>query len=354
MARGENEEEVVNLWEKLKGKVINQPKMVVMDFSPQLKAGTLKVFPEVIIGHDYFHTANHLNKGVLKELSRIQGNLFTSIIREFKSLRKLTLLAEDKNTLPSPVPEIRNEFLKSAYSFFCLIFPIITCKSFKSFKRHWKSVISSSKLGKWEYCQTLINEVEDALPACGFTPKNYEKYSKMLGQRWRTLILAERKRFEKDKSNFSKVRYLLLKKPENMEPYEVKKLRTLLKEFPFLRDIREGVVKFHYQFKANENSYRSLRFLKKLIKPESHPKMKAVINTLIKEEEGIFAYREMYESYPHLKKGNSIRSNNEHWNRKVNQVARDQYGFRSVENIITRVQGILKCPVIVSESLLTE
>jgi len=139
-----------------------------------------------------------------------------------------------------------------------------------------------------------------------------------------------------------------------MESYESNTLRKLLKEFPFLRKIRRGVVKFHYQFKAQKNSYRSLKFLKKLIQTESHSKLKSVINTLIKEEKGIFAYREIYKSNPHLKKGYSIRSNNEHWNRKVNQVARDQYGFRSRKNIINRVQGILKCPVIVSESLLSE
>ena len=338
----------------MKGRVINHPKMVVMDFSSKLKAGTLEIFPEVTIGHDYFHSAKLLNTGILKELSRIQRKRFNSIIKEFKSLRKLTILAEDTHRLPNSVPDIKNEFLQSAYFVYCLIFPIICAKSYQSFRTYWKSMLSSKKLNMWEHSPILIKEIRGALPDCGFTLKNWRRFAKMLGQRWRTLILSKRKTFEKGKSNFSKIRYLVLKKPENMESYESNTLRKLLKEFPFLRKIRRGVVKFHYQFKAQKKSYRSLKFLKKLIQTESHIKLKSVIHTLIKEEKGIFAYREFYTSNPHLKRGYSIRSNNEHWNRKVNQVARDQYGFRSRRNVINRVQGILKCPVIVSESLLSE
>ena len=139
-----------------------------------------------------------------------------------------------------------------------------------------------------------------------------------------------------------------------MTSYHKKKLRKVLKKFPFLRKYRQAIVKFHYQFNLNEETYPSLIFLKKLIKKDTHPRLRSAINTLIKEKDGIFKYRQILKKNPHLKEGKSIRSNHEQVNRKVNKVARNQFGFRSIKNICIRVEGILGCPVIVSKHLLAD
>jgi transposase len=323
------------------------PKMVITDFSPSLMAPIKKVFPNAELGHDYFHTAKLLNKGMLKELSRVQRKEYSSKIAEFNKFRNLTILAEEKKSLSkmsSTVP-----FLKSAITLYGRIFSIYISKSLDEFRQKWikfKIYCTTHKIDAW---LKITSEIEDKCPACGFTSKNFKKFGKMLCQKWRAYIRTKRIELEKEKGEFSRAKYHILRNPRNMTSYHKRKLRKALKKFPFLREYRQVIVKFHHQFNLKEDSNPSLNFLKTIIKKDTHPRLCSAVNTLIKEKDGIFKYREILKKYPHLKKGKSIRSNHEQLNRKVNKVARDQYGFRSIKNICRRVEGILNCPIIVSK-----
>ena len=326
--------------------------MAVMDFSPQLKNAAKAVFPNVVIGHDYFHSSQLLNRGVSKEFSRVKTHFFSRKIRSFKALMRATIAAEkdSKNRISlSSVPP----YLRQAAQSYMEILQVFRSKCFQDFRRAWEALKASNAVQKWEHGRKVIEGVRDQLPQCGFTKKNYRTFAKKLCTTWRKYLREDRREIEAEKKEFTQLRFLILMNPKNMEDYHSRKLRRLLKIFPFLRPIREGVRKFHYQFKATPKSYRSLSFLKKMVTPQSHDKLKSAINTLIAEQDGIFAYREMYQRYPSLRKMKSIRSNNEHLNVKVNKVARNQYGFRSFANTISRLEGILDCPLIVSPALLS-
>ena len=140
--------------------------------------------------------------------------------------------------------------------------------------------------------------------------------------------------------------------PNNMNEFNRKKLRESLSEYPWLRPIREAIRDFHYQFKAPRSSWRSLSFLKEIVNNESHPDLKSAINTIIKSQDEIFAYRRIWDDYPALRGNCGIRSNHEQVNRKINMVARNQFGFRTTNSARFRLEGILGCPVIVSKHLL--
>lgn len=329
-----------------------EPKMVITDFSPSLMTPIKKVFPNAELGHDYFHASKLLNKGMLKEFSRIQRKEYSSKIVEFREIRRTTIKAEEKMSLSKMNSSI--PFLKSAITQYEKIFLIYISKTLDEFSQKWNKFKEYCTVHKFDTWIKIIGEIEEKCPACGFTSKNFKKFGKSLCQKWRAYIRTRRIGLEKDKGTFSRAKYHILRNPRNMRPYHKKKLRKVLKKFSFLREYRRAIVKFHYQFNLNEDSHPSIHFLKKLIKKDTHSRLSAAINTLIKEEDNIFRYREILKKNPHLKNGKSIRSNHEQLNRKVNKVARDQYGFRSIKNIRIRVQGILDCPIIISKSLMTK
>ncbi|MCF2140830.1 MAG: hypothetical protein K9W44_12310 [Candidatus Lokiarchaeota archaeon] len=70
--------------------------------------------------------------------------------------------------------------------------------------------------------------------------------------------------------------------------------------------------------------------MQKIVSPESHNELRSVINTFIEKEHQIFAYRKIWAEYPHLEGDVGLRSNHEEVNRKINLVARNQYGFRGL------------------------
>jgi len=326
--------------------------MAVMDFSSKLMNGTRAVFPNVLIGHDYFHSAQLLNRGTSKELSRMKTQFFSRKIRSYKSLMRTTIAAEKDPTFRLSLSSLPL-FLQQAAEFYLEILQAFRSESFPEFLQMWDNLKASSIGQKWEHGRRVLEDVCSQLPSCGFTPKNYRKFAKLLCTTWRKYLREDRREVEAEKKEFATLRFLILMNPKNMKDYHTVELRRLLKKFPFLRRIREGIRKFHYQFKADSGSYRSLSFLKKMVTPQSHSRLKSAVNTLIEEQEGIFAYREMYKRDPSLRKKKSIRSNNEHLNAKVNKVARNQYGFRSFANTISRLEGILDCPLIVSPALLS-
>ena len=128
------------------------------------------------------------------------------------------------------------------------------------------------------------------------------------------LYKNERDQINKENKDFVKAKYNILRNPTNMNNYHRKELRKVLKLFPYLRPIRNAIVKFHYQFKVSESGYQTLNFLQNIVESDSHKKLKSAIATLIKEEDSIFIYREILEKHPNLKKGKSIRSNHEQIN----------------------------------------
>ena len=323
---------------------------MIIDFAEALSAAVKKIFPEAQIGHDYFHTSQLLNRGLLKELVHLQRTNFQKPIKELRNLRKQSIEAEKNGKIPQL--KLENASHMIAWKVYSEIFGLKDHPNLKSFLNAWTNFKKNSTLFTWPGTKSLIDSVEQMLPNCGFSSKNFVKFWKKMCQTWRTLIRKERKIFEDDKKDFTKAKFVILMNPDNMETLDKIALRKALKKFPNLRDIREVVRTFHYQFKAPSHSWRSLSFLQKIVKKDSHQRLKAAVNTLVEHEDEIFAYRMILEKYPHLRKQKSIRSNREELNRKINNVARAQFGLRSTPSARIRIEGILNCSIIVSEELL--
>ena len=216
----------------------------------------------------------------------------------------------------------------------------------------WNSITSKIILKNWKDSSELLSQIKTKIPTCGITDKNMHNILSQVFLTWRKLIRRERKNYETQKKDFVKAKYVILQNPVNMSKKDNQNLRKFLKLFPWMKAIRKVVRKFHYQFKAPKSAQRSLNFMNEIIQPQSHKELKSVIKTFVEKEAQIFAYRKIWAQYPHLDGEVGLRSNHEEVNRKVNLVARNQYGFRSLQNIRLRLEHILKCPIIISEALL--
>ena len=350
MANGENEKEVTSFLQKLKPTLPFLPYFVIIDFADALIAGVKSIFPEAQIGHDYFHTSQLLNRGLLKELVRLQKKIFNTPIHKFRKIRKNSIEAEKTGKLPIYHPKLPTHIC--AWNVYKKIFHMGNNQTCSAFLFEWNKLKSDKNILKWSRTKNWIESFENSLPRCGLTPKNYQKFWKKLRQGWRRMIRKDRITLEDQKKEFTKAKYVILKNPNNMNKFDRKELRKYLKIFPNLREIREAVRKFHYQFKALSQYRPTLNFLQDLVKKDSHQKLKAAIHTLMKQQEYISAYRSILAQHPSLKKGKSIRSNREELNHLVNNVVRTQFGFRSIPSARIRIEGILNCPVIISKKLL--
>lgn len=351
MAAGENEIEVGKFLRQFKQILPKKPILATLDYAPALEASVKAEFPEILIQHDYFHTAKSLNRALRKEIMRLQRTNYNNPIKKYKQARKLSISLEKSKKMPDKI-HFNISYLDEGWTVLEQFIPLLKISDLKQFQTMWNSIISKILLKKWKDTCDFYSQIKTKIPLCGITDKNMRNILSHVFKIWRKLIRHERHKYETPKKDFVKAKYVVLQNPVKMSKKDNLLLRKFLGLFPWMRPIRKVVRKFHYQFKAPESARRSLKFMQNIVQPESHKELKSVINTFIEKEEQIFAYRKIWAQYSHLDGDVGIRSNHEEINRKVNLVARNQYGFRNLQNIRLRLEHALKCPIIISEALL--
>jgi hypothetical protein len=352
LARGETQEEVTYFLTQLKPLLIEPLKFITIDFSKTLKTSAKQVFPDVIIGHDLFHTVQLLNRGTLKELMRLQKQHYNIPIKDFNTIRKKSMEAEKTGNLPN-YNSIHNPYLTQAWDVFRQVSVLLQCKSLKEFKQSWKSNLNNILKDTWTSSSEFYNELCKLESNQIFTKKNYIKIPRKVFMIWRRIVRKKREELEENKGDFIKAKYCILMNPKNMGHENRRDLKKYLQSFPWMRPIRICLTEFYSQFKLDQKHPRSLIFLRKMIQPDSHKDLIAAIDTIIECEQEIYAYRQIWNKFPSLRNKVAIRSNHEEKNRKINKVALNQYGLRGTESARIRLKGILDCPIIVSKALLT-
>jgi len=326
-------------------------KFITIDYSKALKAGVKNVFPEVLIGHDLFHTNQLLTRALLKELTRLQRLHYNTPIKGYNTIRKLSLEAEKTGKLENYLYK-NDRYLTEAWEVYRLLFDLQQCKKLSEFNKSWKKIIFQVQNAPWTSKNELHRLLLDLESTQRFTAKNYNKVPLKVFMIWRRILREKRELLEKDKGDFTKAKYCVLMNPKNMNQFERQNLKEHLHSYPWMRKLREILTTFYYQFNLTEKSPRHLTFLRGMLQTDSHTDLVAAINTIIESEAEIFAYRKIWAKYPYLRNKISIRSNHEEKNRKVNKLALNQYGLRNSESARIRLEGILNCSIIVSKSLL--
>ncbi|MHA1618600.1 MAG: transposase [Promethearchaeota archaeon] len=351
MATGENEEEVSQFLHQMQNFLGMPPRCVTIDHSPALKASVQSVFPHTIIGYDYFHTSKILNRALRKEIMRLQRIQFNDPIKKFRNASRKSLAIEKKKEKMSTLSST-DTYLQEAWIVLREVHKINNVKSFKDFINTWETTLNHIEQSKWQDSKEFLAQCRKIPPLCGLSSKNYSRISIQMWKLWRKFLRNKRNMCEQEKSKFVKAKYSVLRNPVNMSRKGHKELSNYLKLYPWMRPIREAVRKFHYQFRASRSSWRNLKFLEKIVQKDSHEELKGVVKSFVNNYETIFAYRQIWAQYPDLENCVGIRSNREEVNRRINLVARNQYGFRTLQNTRSRLAGILKCPIIISKALM--
>lgn len=350
LVRGETESETKWALEEIKKILPRPPVFCVCDFSPQLEAALRAAFPEAIIGHDYFHATQHLYRGLKKEMSRLHERECRGPAREYRAATRASLDA-GRGELETP-PQFEQRFLRDGWKIFEALLSLGDVGTLGEFEEAWATCLEKIKGSRWTGRHALLPRLEALVPKRGFTPKSLAPTVKRAHAAWRRVVRDARDPIENRATRFHKAKFLILANPLKATPEIKTLLRSALADYPWLRPLRKAVRDFHRQFATGPEHWRSLSFLQKVAGDDAHPDLRSAVNTLVAEQDQIFAYRDIWARYPALAGNKGIRSNREDVNPRLNRAARNQCGIRSTRAAIIRVAGLTGAPVIASAALL--
>ena len=326
---------------------------VTIDFSARLEAGVKQFFNEGQILKCAFHAPQLLNRGLLKELTRLKNEKYQTEIKELAFLGRLSLEFETKkrNTKQKDLKYIDS---KKAWQIYLRLRSIFSFKNPAKIETCLIKFMSELSLTHWKGANLLKEKCKSFIPVRGLTEKGLKTFKSRFYRAWRAIIRSFRKELEELKSGFQDAKYLVLMNPINMDGFEKKALRKALVKFPWLRPIRRIMTKFYYQFRLSPSKRCSLNFLLGLVSENCHAWLKSAIDTLIRCEAQIFRFQVLIEKYPALKNVKAIKVVDESTMRRINKLYQTQFGMRTIETLEMRLRHYLECPFIIVPSVLEE
>jgi len=353
LVTGESEEEASFFLSALKNWLKNVVHFVTIDFSTKLEASVRTVFPDATIQKCVFHAGQLLTRGLIKELTRIKNERLQAHVKEWNLLRKMSFDVEKSVPLKEEL-SLQFEDARLAWQICLKLQEIFQQTSPSKIQRNLEVFFSTSEFLRWEGRSMFLEKYIAIFVKrkFKFTPKGLKYVVSHVYKAWRAAIRVLREEVEQSKARFRKIKYLVLTNPLYMKKYRRKKLRKYLKEFPWLRPLRNVLVQFYCQFETPPEKRSPLTFLMQLVSEKSHPWLKSAVDTLIKNEDAVFRFQLISKTRPKLKGVKSIKVVNESSNRITNQLFRTQCGMRTIENVRMRVEKRLKCPIIISPRLL--
>jgi len=300
-----------------------------------------------------FHAPQLLNRGLLKELTRLKNEKYQDEIKELAFLGRLSLEIEAEDP-PITMKELKFTDSKQAWQVYLKLRSIFSINNPCKIQINLLSYLNTLSTTQWKGANLLKEKCLSLLPARRLTAKSLESFKLRTYRGWRAIIRSFRKHLEDLKSGFQDAKYLILMNPINMNKYKKRALRKALRQFPWLRPIRRVITKFYYQFRLSPSKRSSLRFLLTLVTEHCHSWLKSAVNTLIKSEEQIFRFQVLIEQNPSLKDFKAIKVVDEATMRKINKLYQTQFGMRTVETLEMRLKHYLECPFIIAPSVLEE
>ncbi|MBD3213253.1 MAG: hypothetical protein GF311_11655 [Candidatus Lokiarchaeota archaeon] len=300
-----------------------------------------------------FHASHLLNRGLLKELTRLKNEKYHYEIKELAFLGRFSLEIEAKDKILT-LKEFKFTDSKQAWQVYLKLRSIFSINNPSKIQADFLAYLTNLSITHWKGADLLKEKCISLLPTRGLTAKSLEFFKLRVYRAWRAILRSYRKNLEDLKSGFQDAKYLVLMNPINMDAREKRALRKALKKFPWLRSIRRIMTKFYYQFRLSPSKRSSLTFLMALVTESCHSWPKSAVNTLITCEEQIFRFQVLMEQNPALKDVKAIKVVDEATMRKINKLYQTQFGMRTVETLEMRLKTYLECPFIIAPSVLEE
>ena len=346
LGRGENEEDITNLCRLLQKALKGAPKSVVIDYKSAWEVGIKKVFPTTLIIRDGFHTVRLLNTAILKELMTISEPMFASVIRETKRLTALIKKDQWQGNGVKFAPQ--NPVIKEFKYFYALLTNLSKISELSHFKKVLDRVIWKLRSLNTDHAHILWNELIYRLPAHGVTKSNVKYYKIKLRGALSLVMRQFRWQVERAKKEFMQVKYLLVKRPEHCSERQTQFLTAYLKKFPALQKYRALSLRisdiYHMAPELLTDSIiTGIELWEDAIQP-----LTAAVTTLKKHVKEILNFKAVFPKGTPFASYKKVRTSPECKMRKIKDVYRNRYGFRTPGMSQLYLENELKCPVIIS------
>ena len=343
LGRSEKEEEITPLLLFLKKELKDDPISIAIDYSTAIDKAIKKVFPHTKIIRDGFHTVQLINKAILKELTVNSRKMYTFPINEIKQLYQQIKKDKFQGKCINLMP--RNKFIKNFKYFYSLLVKLYKKNDLLGFIKDLNSVVFELRSFNTNYSHIFWNELINRLPSNGLTEKNLKYYRKKVNGAMSLVMRQFRRQLEREKKDFSKGKYLIVTRSENLTEIGAELLKSFLEKFPNYSRYRELSLRISNIYHLPPNLLTKSIITDIKLWKDAIPDLKAAVKTLNKNINKIFNFKYIFKEGTPDKYYRKIRTNNEYSMRKVKDVVRKRFGFRNKEMTRLYLENKLKCPV---------
>ncbi|MHA1300352.1 MAG: transposase [Candidatus Helarchaeota archaeon] len=321
LGRGETEQEVTTLCLFLKEKLNNEPKSIVIDYKPAWTLGIKKVFPKTLIIRDAFHTVQLINRAIFKELRSISRKIHKRPIKETKRLYQE--IKKDEWTGNS-IKFIPNHIVVEEFkNFYLWLVTLYNINEVQLFIQELNAVMHALNEKNTVHSLSLLNELSKRLPKNGLTEKNVKYYKKKLKGALSLVMREFRRPLEQDKKEFNGMKYLLVKREENLTARESNSLREFLRKFPEYKKYRELSLRISGIYHLPPEELTDSIITDITLWANAETPLKSAVNTLKKNVREIFNFKHAFSKKVSDELYKKVRTSPEHSMRKIKEVVRN-------------------------------
>ncbi|MHA1265921.1 MAG: transposase [Candidatus Helarchaeota archaeon] len=244
--------------------------------------------------------------------------------------------------------KVKNTIVASFHYFYTLIMELFKIDQLPKFKTSLATSLENLTIHDTKYSKSLREELIKRLPKNGLTEKNLKYYRQKVKGALALVLRQFRRQLEQAQKEFNKVKTILLKRPENLSTHEAKFLTTYLKrhsEFCKYRNLSMRISNIYHDppEKLTPSIITDIELW-----AEAHPDLTKAIKTFKKNVDKIFNFLQIYSQKKFQKYPKISRVTPEPQMRKIKDLVRKKYGFRTVETTQLLLENQLNCPIFVS------
>jgi len=246
--------------------------------------------------------------------------------------------------------EVKNPRVRVFQYFYKLLVALFKVEQVSQFKTCLEAILAQLHTQGTAYATKLRDELLVRLPAKGLTAKNVPYYRRKVKGALSLVLRQFRQQVEQDQRDFKQVKFLLLKRPEKLSPYESCALQAFLRLHPAFCKYRALSMRVSDIYALPPEKLTRTMIADIELWEDPHPTLQSAVETLKKNLDKIFNFVRLY-SHPKYKKYAKIpRVTPEPQMKKIKDLYRNKCGFRTLATTQLLLENQLQCQVFVSSA----
>jgi len=345
MGRGETELEITDFLIIIRDEMGLNPAFFVIDYKPAWELALRKIFPNALIIRCGFHTVQLVNRGILTELNQLSQTKFKLVLKELKRLYqaiKQQLMQGEPLDFQCTTPQA--VALSVIYN---LLVELFQANPVAQVQACLDTILEQLTTQDTPLTVQLAAELRTRLPPNGLTARNLKYYRQKVKGALSLVLRQVRRQVKQAHKEFTRGKFLLLKRPEKLSAHELHFLLEFLDMYPEFGKYRELSLRISDIYHLPPE-----RITRALIEDielweGAHPALQSAINTLKKNTTEILNFVLLYSQFPPKKKRKIPRVTPEPQMKKVKDLYRNKCGFRTIETTQLLLENQLQCPIFV-------